>query len=440
MVWGACRRLLDHHDAEDAFQAAFLVLFRKAASVLPRETVAGWLYRVAHQTALQARRAVARRRAREAQVAEMPEPEAAPRGPWADLRSLLDQELSRLPDRYRVVLVLCDLEGKTRKEAARQLGCPEGTVSGRLARARALLAKRLARRGLGLSAGALAAVLAQNAASASPPAALISSTIRATTLLAAGEAATGLVPAKVAALTEGVLKAMFSRKREAVLALMLLMVGFGVGAALVTSPAPAQPTAESARAVKEGPVQSERVSLDRQVASLTWLLTGVDVKKRTISASWMRSVGHSLGWSSTFMDFEAARRAPEPIGHFFLKDVAVAEGAKVFIDGQEGRLQDLKRGMRFTVRLGRPGIVLVDAYSQTVIVKGIDVRGNTLTVTTMGKDVTVPVARNVRVLLAYQPGEHRLTDLKVGMRVDLQIGVEGGRVAVTSIRGQDLSR
>src|SRR5205823_6469758 len=128
MVWGVCRRLLhSHHDAEDAFQATFLVLLRKAASVVPREMVSNWLYGVAHQTARKARATAAKRRARERQVGQMPEPVVTEQGLWRELRPVLDQELARLPDKYRVALVLCDLEGKTRKEAARQLGCPEGT-------------------------------------------------------------------------------------------------------------------------------------------------------------------------------------------------------------------------------------------------------------------------------------------------------------------------
>jgi RNA polymerase sigma factor (sigma-70 family) len=111
--------------------------------------VANWLYGVAHQTALKARAPAAKRKGRERQVVEMPEPAVAEQKLWRDLRPVLDQELSRLPDKYRVVLILCDLEGKTRKEAARQIGCPEGTVAGRLARARVLLEKRLAQRGRG---------------------------------------------------------------------------------------------------------------------------------------------------------------------------------------------------------------------------------------------------------------------------------------------------
>src|SRR5262245_37708928 len=145
LVLGVCRRVLRHaQDAEDAFQATFLVLVRKAASIVPRERGANWIYGVAHQTALKARATAARRKGRERQVTGMPEPAVAEQDHWRDLQPLLDEELSRLPDKYRSVIVLCDLEGKSRKETARQLGCPEGTVAGRLARARAMLAKRLA--------------------------------------------------------------------------------------------------------------------------------------------------------------------------------------------------------------------------------------------------------------------------------------------------------
>jgi RNA polymerase sigma factor (sigma-70 family) len=190
MVWGVCRRILRHHqDAEDAFQATFLVLLRKAASVLPRDMVSNWLYGVACQTALKARANAAKRRLRETQVTAMPEREVVGPDVWDDLGPLLDQELSRLPDKYRVPVVLCDLEGKTRREAARQLGVPDGTLSARLARARAMLARRLTRHGVVLSGGALGSLLAQHAASAAVPASALSSTIQAATLLAAGQAA-----------------------------------------------------------------------------------------------------------------------------------------------------------------------------------------------------------------------------------------------------------
>jgi RNA polymerase sigma factor (sigma-70 family) len=218
MVWGVCRRVLpNYHDAEDAFQATFLVLVRKAAAVQPKEMVANWLYGVASQTALKARSVAARRKGRERQVVEMPEPAVEERDVWHDLQPLLDQELSRLPDKYRVPIVLCDLEGKTRKEAARQLGWPEGTVAGRLATARKMLARRLARRGVALSGGALAVVLSQKAASAGVPPSVVASTIKAATLVAAGHAAAaGVISIKVAALTTGVMRALLISKLKAV--------------------------------------------------------------------------------------------------------------------------------------------------------------------------------------------------------------------------------
>jgi RNA polymerase sigma factor (sigma-70 family) len=209
MVWSVCRRILcNHHDAEDAFQATFLVLVRKAGAIVPRTMVANWLYGVAHQTALKARATAAKRKGRERQMANMPEPAVAECG----LQSL-DDELSRLPDRYRAVIVLCDLEGRTRKEAAQHLRCPEGTVAGWLARARMMLARRLARHGMIVSGGTLASTLVLDA-SASVPTSVTSSTIE----LMIGQCAAS---ARVAALTTGVLKAMLLQKIKTITAVML---------------------------------------------------------------------------------------------------------------------------------------------------------------------------------------------------------------------------
>src|SRR5262249_1483282 len=130
MVFGVCRRVVGHlQDAEDAFQATFLLLARKAGSITAREAVAGWLYSVAYPARLEARSASARRRTRERQVAVMPEPATEPEESLRELQRLLDRELHRLPEKYRLPVVLCELEGRSRKEVARQLGIPEGTLS-----------------------------------------------------------------------------------------------------------------------------------------------------------------------------------------------------------------------------------------------------------------------------------------------------------------------
>ena len=156
-----------------------------------RELLANWLYGVAHQTALKARATAARREGRERQVTEMPEPAVTEQELWRDLQPLLDQELSRLPDKYRAVIVLCDLEGKTRKEAARQLGVPEGTVASRMATARRCWRSGWPGTVWQLSGEVLAAVLSQNVASAAVPASVVSSTIKAASLFAAGKSGYG---------------------------------------------------------------------------------------------------------------------------------------------------------------------------------------------------------------------------------------------------------
>lgn len=235
MIWNVCRRLLSkHEDAEDAFQATFLVFVRKAASIVPREMVANWLFGVARQTALKARAMVAKRRTRERQVIKMPESTLTEeKDVWTDLQPILDQELSRLPDKHRAVIILCDLEGKSRSEAARHLGWPEGTVAGRLSRARATLARRLAQRGIVLSGGALAVVLAGEGAAATLPTSVLAETIKSTNLIAVGSIAVGTVTtARVAELAEGVVKTMYLAKLKPLMATILLSaILFGGGLA-----------------------------------------------------------------------------------------------------------------------------------------------------------------------------------------------------------------
>jgi len=231
MVLGVCRRLLsDVHDAEDAFQATFLVLVRKANTLRRPEQLGNWLYGVAYRVALRARCRAARLRAREQRVAEEPAMPPDDDAAWEDLRPVLDEEVQRLPARYRAPFVLCYLEGKTKGQAAQRLRLPEGTVSSRLARARERLRSRLSRRGIVLSAAALAGLLEAHARAAVPP--LLSQAVRQAAVLMVMEAVTasGISP-QVLTLTKGVIHAMFwSKLRIAIgVALVLSVVGLGTG-------------------------------------------------------------------------------------------------------------------------------------------------------------------------------------------------------------------
>jgi RNA polymerase sigma factor (sigma-70 family) len=233
MVRGVCRRVLrDDHEADDAFQATVLVLARRASSIVPREKLGNWLYGVAYQTARNARAMRAKRRAREVRLFDMPERMVVPNHLRDDLAESLYRELSRLPEKYRIPIVLCDLEGRTHREAARQLGWPIGTVSSRLSRARAILARRLARRGPLLSVGSLAVLLAQESASAGMPTRLIGSTARAARLFAAGGPVTaGVVSAGVAALTQEMLKVMLLAKLKIVTAIVVVVCALAASGA-----------------------------------------------------------------------------------------------------------------------------------------------------------------------------------------------------------------
>jgi RNA polymerase sigma factor (sigma-70 family) len=251
MVLGLCRRLLRHEqDAEDAFQAAFLILARKAASVGKGDSVGSWLYKVAFRVALRARAQSARRSAREPQGLEFPPAADDDAAAWRDLRPVLDEEVRRLPEKYRRPVLLCYLGGRTTEEAARQLGCPRGTVLSRLAAARQRLRAGLTRRGVAVSVAALAALLGRQAARAAPAARLMDDTVRAAGWFAAGNAAAaGALSARAAALSQGVLKDMFRSKLRTTTALALLAV-IGAGVALWNSSRPA--------ATAAGPVASKK--------------------------------------------------------------------------------------------------------------------------------------------------------------------------------------
>ncbi len=236
MVLGVCRRrLADSHDVEDAFQATFLILVRKAATIRDGDHLSNWLYGVAYRVAARAHDHARRRRSLDdigvepAAVA----PEQAYESDRIELKAILDEELSRLPEKYRAPLVLCNLEGQSYEEAASRLRCPIGTVRSRTAKARELMRTRLVRRGFALPAGAIAAALAPTATQAAIPPALLTATVTAAMCVVTGGAVSaGLVSAGVVALCQELMTHMFLTRLRwtAGLALVAGIAGLGTAA------------------------------------------------------------------------------------------------------------------------------------------------------------------------------------------------------------------
>ncbi len=254
MVLGVCRRMLgDPADVEDAFQATFLVLVRRARQLGPRDAIGPWLYGVAARVALRARSQAARRRRYEPIALEYPA--VAPVSGWVDpdLGEVLDQELSRLPSKYRSPLVLCYLEGRTHEEAARELDWPVGTVKGRLARARDLLRSRLARRGLAPTAGVLASMFLPDATAALERP-LIEQTVTSSLKIAAGQSLAQVVSSSITSLVKGVLAAMILNQLKWA-GLSVLVAGFALTSAGVMArqdtPSKGDPPTASVKAVAE---------------------------------------------------------------------------------------------------------------------------------------------------------------------------------------------
>jgi RNA polymerase sigma factor (sigma-70 family) len=250
MVLGVCRRILHHaQDVDDAFQATFLVLIRKAGSIARKESVGSWLYGVAYRIAVRARSHMNKRSNRERPITDTAE---SPPGPSADVRELqtvVDEALHGLPEKYRAPLVLHYLGGKTKSETARQLGWTEGTVSGRLARGRQLLRARLARRGLDVSAGVIAWVLSYNGASGAVPLALLNTTLKVGVQAVTGKLVAGVASVRAAAMADALLRSLLLARLKLGAGLIVVMSFLAAGAALVArqvQPAPAPASRQGA--------------------------------------------------------------------------------------------------------------------------------------------------------------------------------------------------
>lgn len=229
MVQGVCRRILANaHAAEDVFQAVFLVLVQKSASIRRPELLANWLYGVACRIARKARIRAIRQEARERKAETMATHEQLLDLEWVELKNVLDEELSRLPEKYRAPLVLCYLQGQTNAEAAAQLGWPSGSISERLAQARETLRKRLNRRGMNLTAALLAVLLTEKAASAGVSAGLVSVTVEGAVALASGKTGAASVAPGVLKLTRDGTEPVLSGFLKTVSLLLLAFVAVGL--------------------------------------------------------------------------------------------------------------------------------------------------------------------------------------------------------------------
>jgi RNA polymerase sigma factor (sigma-70 family) len=284
VVFGVCRRVLSNpEDAEDAFQAAFLVLVRKAHAITRPDLLGNWLYGVAFRTALEAKTQATRRRAREKQVVELDAPGPAPDPTLADLRTVLDEEIARLPLKYRVAFVLCHVESRTNEEAARLLSCPKGTILSRLAWARERLRLRLTRRGLALSGAALATLLVTDALTAAVPQTLTDATLP--------FALNHLASSNITALAEGVIRALFLRKINLAVAVLLAIGLLGIGAGLF---APRGPGDREGKELPAADAKELRLTLRADRTRTVLNAEGTNVEPVQLTLQFMNGTDKSI--------------------------------------------------------------------------------------------------------------------------------------------------
>lgn len=419
MVLGVCHRVLrNRHDAEDAFQATFLVLVRKAHAVARPEQLGNWLYGVAFWTARNARTARARRQAAERRLRTRPQTqECSVENDW---HLVLDRTLNGLPDRYRVPLVLCALEGRSRHEVARQLGWSEGTLSSRLARGRVLLRRRLTREGVVLSTAGLTTMLFTQTALAVP-----------VTLLHAAArvgvpAGPGLIPTTVLTLSQGVLHAMFLAKLKLATVWLTLAAILGTGAAVFTQQALAQkPGADQAQTAGQKPKGDA-------APSLHGFIQEVNTSKQTITVV--------TGDKQNKME----RTFP------LAKDVKVLlrEGKDKNQPVTEGKVSDLSAGMAANLQLSADektvvavtplpmsltgGVVAVDAGKRQLTIRVKDKTGGSGEKTYQLAD-NAPVLLNDGLKKGDPDTEGKLDDLAEGVSVQMQISLRD-RTKVLAVR------
>jgi RNA polymerase sigma factor (sigma-70 family) len=433
-VLGLCRRVLQHEqDAEDVFQATFLVLARKADCLRWHDSITNWLHGVAYRLALKARAANLHRQALERHAGEKP-PQPAPAVTWQELQPVLDEELQRLPAKYRMPLLLCYLESKTRDEAAQELGWTTGAVKGRLERGRNLLRQRLARRGVTLPAALLATALGGQSCEAAAATPLATATAEAAVRFSAGQALTGLVSAQALALARGALQAALVVKLRIVAAVLLLAGVAGGGGGLLAYRALAGNPAEAAADLTPGPAP---VRAAPPVVSAPG-----GSRKGEASAQAERPRGKDVEGIVKDVDpaHSTIRVTPRGDSGSGVRVFRWA-GRDVTITTDTGRTAqpgELREGLNVTLTLSPDEQYVVSIRAEAPVLKGraraVNAFKRTVSLSRRGRrDVTLRVAGDARVVLNGK--ECKLADLTGGVRVKLTLALDRSRVVALDAEG-----
>ena len=466
MILNLCQRLLhDTHQAEDAFQATFLVFARKAHSIRQSETVAAWLYKVAYRIAVRVRTRAAKHVVREAALDNLPGRDAGDELLWLDLRPILDEEIDRLPEKYRAPFVLCYLQGHTNEEAARQLGCPKGTILSRLARGRERLRLRLVRRGIALTVTGLATLVIHNAALATVPAALVTDTARAASVFAAGNAAAAPVSAAVVALTEGVLRTMFLTKLKLATAALLTLALVGTATALWTREVLAQKAPSSnedrsaiqpaktdvppsAPATPASEVTGKVVAVAEDGKSFTLEIPpaerGAEAKKIEIKIADKTTVKYSgigpneakptQGYQAKVLLAEGSKEVAATITFMGMRNIRNPDIAgKVSAVAKDGKMITVEEAVPGKGRDDKPKTVEIKLTDKTHITYSLITTGGAKLVE--GMNVEVWLLHDSRDVA----GRIHLSGKEAMVKRDDKVPNEGGRVAAVSKDGKTIT-
>ncbi len=423
LVLAACRRLLaSEQDAEDVLQATFLVLVRRAGSIRKHESVGSFLYGTAYLLARKARASETRRKERERAVAEA-QPASAPPRTWDDLGPVLDEELQALPDKYRAPLLLCGLQGKTRDEAARELGWAPGAVKIRLERGRELLRSRLARRGIALSV----AFLVTSVATAAVPVRTVAGVVEQSLRFAAGQPVNA--PAALEQAT-GLLRELAVTKVRLIAALAagVLAVGLGIGGFALTSDRNTPPVVDSTASAP--PPSSPTVKPDRPPEPEPRPpLTTPPVKAQPKSGATFAAV---------LRDVEPGKRTVTLRVREVNAAYPLAAGVDIQVDGQSASVADLAAlgaRPRVTVTLTADGTEVrsLSAHGETVsgTLRAVNAGRNTITLLRIATDAkatpaTWPVSPTAPVTLDGNPAT--LAELRDGLSASVRLSADGKRV------------